>query len=111
MTSINVLYTTGLHQEVYTFANVAEKDAWDAEVFAIKSDSAAAFNKKETEGVTSEVRFMYENWKARVVAFKDRFSEARTPQDIKWALNTAEEALGMDVTQWENPPDASLFEN
>ena len=79
MSSINVLYTTGLHQEVYTFANIAEKDAWDAEVFAIKADSAAAFQKKENEGVTREVRLVYENWKARVVSFKNRFTEARTP--------------------------------
>ena len=38
--------------------------------------------------------------------FKDVFGENRTPQDIKWALNNTEEALGVVVTQWENPPDA-----
>ena len=79
MSSINVLYTTGLHQEVYAFANVAEKDAWDAEVFAIKAKSAAAFQKTENEGVTREVRLLYENWKARVVAFKDKFSSITNP--------------------------------
>ena len=108
--SITLLYTTGLHQELYTFANPAEKDAWEAEVFAIKADSSAAFHRKEEEGITSEVRAVYENWKARVIAFKDTYSENRTPQDIKWALNSAEQALGMEVTEWENPPNAALFE-
>ena len=109
--SISILYSTGLHQEVYSFANVAEKDAWEAEVLGINADSSAAFNRKEAEGITSGVRVLYENWKGRILAFKDRFSEARMPQDIKWALNSAEEALGMEVTQWESPPDTSLFEN
>ena len=108
--SITILYTTGLHQELYTFASVDEKNEWDAEVFGIKADSAAAFNQKESEGITSAVRVLYENWKARVIAFRDRFTENKVPEDIKWALNSAEVALGMEMTEWANTPNASLFE-
>ena len=107
---VTILYTTGLHQEVYAFEDIAEKNRWETEVMAIKEGSAAAFNKKETEGLTTAVRTLYDNWMARVIAFKDQFTEARTPMDIKWALNTAQQALGVNVTQWDNPPDASLFE-
>ena len=109
-TSINVLYTTGIHQEVMTFTSVAEKDLWDAEVLGIKADSAAVFEKKEREGVTANVRALYDQWMARIKAMKDSFGEEKVPQDIKWALNSAEQALGVDITKWENPPDATLFE-
>ena len=109
--SVTVLYTTGIHQELITFANLAEKDLWDAEVLGIKSDSSAVFQRKEAEGMTSAVRRLLQQWMDRVKAFKERFGEERTPQDIKWALNSAEEALDMPTTAWENPPDATLFEN
>ena len=108
--STTLLYTTGHNQEVYTFVNVAEKDMWEAEVLGIKADSTSVFNKKENSGLTSAVRALYKNWMSRVHAFKNKYSEGRTPMDIKWALNTAEEALGMSVTQWDNPPDGSVFE-
>ena len=109
--SVTVLYTTGIHQELVTFATLEEKDAWDAEVLAIKSESTAAYQRKEAEGVSTAVRALYQRWMDRVKAFKDRFGKNRTPQDIKWALNTAEQALGITVTAWENPPNASLFKN
>ena len=108
--SITVLYTTGAHQEVITFTTMTEKNMWDEEVLAIKADSTAAMNKKEADGLTREVRALYENWIAPVHAFRDRFGDNRTPQDIKWAVNSAQEGLGMPVTQWENPPNAALFE-
>ena len=108
--TINVLYTTGIHQEVMTFTSVAEKDRWDAEVLGIKADSAAVFQKKEREGVTANVRALYDQWMARIKAMKDSFGEEKVPQDIKWALNSAEQALGVDITEWVNPPDATLFE-
>ena len=110
MTTLNLLYTTGLHQEVYSFLNVAEKNSWEADVMALKAESSAAFSKRESDGVTTEVRTVYVNWKTRVVAFVEQCSESRTPMDIKWALNSAEEALGMQVTQWQSPPDSTLFE-
>ena len=109
--SITILYTTGLHQEVYSFANLAEKQSWETEVMAIKADSSAAFNKKSSDGLTVEVRTLYDNWMARVIAFSNQYTEQRTPMDIKWALNSAQEALGLEKTQLVNPPDASIFEN
>ena len=78
---------------------------------AIKAESSAAFNKKSSDGLTTEVRTLYNNWMARVISFKDLYNENRTPMDIKWALNSAQEALGLEKTQWENPPDDSIFEN
>ena len=109
--SITLLYTTGLHQELYTFTSLSEKNRWEAEVMAIKAESSAAFNKKSSDGLTTEVRTLYNNWMARVISFKDLYNENRTPMDIKWALNSAQEALGLEKTQWENPPDDSIFEN
>ena len=74
-----------------TFANTAKKDLWDAEVLVIKAESAAAFNKKEEEGLTNSVQSAYNDWISHVLSFKNRFGEDRTPpQDIKWSLNTAE---------------------
>ena len=108
---LNVLYTTGIHEEVITFVSVAEKDLWDAGVSAIKSESSTLFNKKENEGLTDEIWDRCLWWIILVKKFKDQFGDSRTPQDIKWALNSAEEALGVAVTQWENPPNAAIFEN
>ena len=108
--TLTVLYTTVIHQEVITFADVAEKCAWEAEVMAIKEGSTQAFNKKEQDGLTSDVRVLYDQWMAKVLAFKEQFGENRTPNDIKWALNSAEQALGVSVTQWQNPPNNATFE-
>ena len=108
--TVNLLYTTGLHQEVYSFNDTHEKNAWEAEVFAIKQESAAAFEKKQTEGLTTEVRTLYDNWMAHIISFKDQYSERKSPMGIKWALNSAQEALGLEKTQWENPPDSSICE-
>ena len=77
---------------------------------AIKADSSAAFHSKEAQGLSAAVRVLYSNWISHVKAFVSQFGEQRTPQDIKWALNTAEEAMGVEVTNWDSPPDASLFE-
>ena len=51
--TVNVLYTTGLHQEVY----------------------AAAFEKKQTQRLTMEVCTLYDNWMADAISFKDQYSE------------------------------------
>ena len=77
--TVSMLYTTGLHQEVYTFVDVAEKNRWEAEVMAIKADSSAAFHQKETNGITTAVRTLYDNWIARVMAFKELYSEYKVP--------------------------------
>ena len=82
---------------------------WRSGVVDIKAESSALFLKKTVEGPSSEVRDLYEAWISRVKAFKDAFGENRTPQDIKWALNDAENSLGVSVTEWENPPDAAVF--
>ena len=108
--TVSMLYTTGLHQEVYTFVDVAEKNRWEAEVMAIKADSSAAFYQKETHGINTEVRALYNNWIARVMAFMELYSEYKLPMDIKWAVNSAQEALGLEKTQWDCPPQASIFE-
>ena len=108
--SINVLYTTGINQEIYSFSTIEEKNRWDAEVMAIKADSSAAFHRKESEGLSAAVRALYSNWISRVKAFVSQFGEQRTPEDIKWALNTAEEAMGVEATTWQSPPNASIFE-
>ena len=108
--TVSMLYTTGLHQEVFTFVDVAEKSRWEAEVMAIKADSSAAFHQKETNGITTAVRTLYDNWIARVMAFKELYSEYKVPMDIKWAVNSAQEALGLEKTQWDYPPQASIFE-
>ena len=108
--SINVLYTTGINQEIYSFSTIEEKNRWDAEVMAIKADSSAAFHRKESEGLSADVRALYSNWISRVKAFVGQFGEQRTPEDIKWALNTAEEAMGVEATTWQSPPNASIFE-
>ena len=54
MPSTTLLYTTGIHQEHYSFVDVAKKNRWESEVMTIKAESSAAFNKKEAEGVTNE---------------------------------------------------------
>ena len=104
-------FTSTLHQEYISFFDQAEKERWEAAVLAIKAESSVVFNKKETDGDTTEVRVLYENWMTHVKNFAEMFGENRTPKDIKWALNSAEEALGFPVTQWENPPDGTLFES
>ena len=110
MSSFQLLYTTGVHQEIYTFETLLGKQQWSAEVQAIKAESSAAFNKKEQDGLTDEVREMCDNWMAHVKSFAQIFGENKTPMDIKWALNSAEKALEVPVTQWVNPPQDSLFE-
>ena len=74
--TVTVLYTMGIHQEVITFADVAEKCAWEAEVMAIKEGSSQAFNKKEEEGLTNDARVLYDQWMAKVLAFKEQFGES-----------------------------------
>ncbi len=102
--SKTIYYFTGVHEEVFSFDTNDEVGLWNAEVYAIKAESTAAFNKKESEGLTNEVRELYNNWMTRVNAFKGQFGEDRTPMDIKWALNTIERGLGLPETQWQNPP-------
>ena len=105
-----ILYSTGIHQEMIIFANTAEKDLWDTEVLAIKVESAAAFNKKEKEGITNSVHSIYNDWIAHVLSFKAQFGEDKTSQDSKWSLNTAKAGMGLAVLQWQNLPNATLFE-
>ena len=109
--SITTLYTTGVHQEVITFASDEERVAWDQEVFAIKAESSRIFNQREAEGLTTNIRVLYQAWMDRIKTFKDTFGENRVPMDIKWALNSAQEGLEVEVTQWENPPNKETFEN
>ena len=105
-------YLTGPnHQEQHTFANAEEAAAWDAAVMSLKDESKAVFDRRMAVGaITDDIRTLYDNWMANVKAFRDRFGEDHVPSDIKWALNSAEEGLGVEVTQWTNPPDKSLFE-
>ena len=42
-------------------------------------------------------------------AMKETHSKDRVPQDIKWALNTAEGALGVAVFKWDDPPNDAIF--
>ena len=109
--SINTLYTIGIHQEIFSFATEAEKVSWDQGVHAIKTESSRIFAKKEEEGLTAAVRVLYQSWMDLIKTFKDTFGENRLPMDIKWTLNSAEEGLKVEVTQWVNPPDRSIFEN
>ena len=62
MPSITILYTTGIHQELYSFVDLADKNRWESDVVAIKSDGAAAFNKKEAGGASYQrtARFVQE---------------------------------------------------
>ena len=105
------LYTTGIHQEIFNFDSVEEKNSWEMEVLKIKAESATAYNKKEQDGLTGEIRVLYQQWIDHVKTFSRDFGEDRVPQDIKWALNTAEEAFDLGVTQWNNPPNNSIFKN
>ena len=110
--TFTTLYMTGSnHQEYYTFATQAEFAEWEAKVFALKAESSSVLERRIAVGsVTSAIRSLYNQWITNVKAFRDQFGEDKVPQDIKWALNSAEEGLNMEVTQWTNPPDASLFE-
>ena len=110
--TFTTLYTTGSrHQEYHTFATQAELAEWDAMVIALKEESSTVFNQRLSVGsITAEIRSLYDQWMTNVKAFRDHFGEDKVPQDIKWALNTAEEGLGIEVTQWTNPPNRSLFE-
>ena len=105
---VTLLYTTGLHQEM-TFKDLEEKKSWMEDVAAVKEGSSNAYYKKEADGESAEVRGLYNNWIASVHALAAKYGEERTPQDIKWALNSAEEALGLETTKWQNPPPANLF--
>ena len=109
-TEVTLLYTTGLHQELIKFQDVAEKDKWIQDTTAIKEGSSVAYHTKEKEGETAKARVLYKNWIATVRSFKETYGEDRTPQDIKYALNSVEKAVGVDVTKWRNPPKESLFE-
>ena len=111
-TGFTTLYMTGpRHQEQHTFATQAELAQWDAMVLALKEESSAVFHRRTAVGaITDEIRSLYDQWMSNVKAFRDQFGEDKVPQDIKWALNSAEEGLGLEVTQWTNPPDTSLFE-
>ncbi len=111
--SFTTLYVTGAnHQELHTFATEAELRAWDAMVLALKAESSAVDSRRMANGgeITTQVRALYNQWMANVKAFRDRFGEEKVPADIKWALNSAEEGLGIEETQWTNPPDSTLFE-
>ena len=110
--TFTTLYMTGSnHQEYYTFATQADYAEWDATVHALKAESSSVHGRRMSVGsITSEIRSLYNQWITNVKAFRDRFGEDKVPQDIKWALNSAEEGLNLEVTQWTNPPDATLFE-
>ena len=110
--TFTTLYMTGpRHQEYHTFATQAELNEWDAMVLALKAESSAVLERRIAVGaITNEIRALYDQWMTNVKAFRDRFGEDKVPQDIKWALNSAEEGLGVEITQWTNPPDTNLFE-
>ena len=104
-------FTTPQHQERHTFDTAEDLAAWDAMVHSLKAESQKAYEGKEAAGgINKEVRALCDQWMNNVKAFRDRFGEDKVPADIKWALNTAEEGLEIEVTQWTNPPDRTLFE-
>ena len=110
--SYTTFYLTGPnHQETHTFGTAEKADAWDAMVSALKAESKAVFDRRrEIWSITEEVHALYQQWMSNAKAFCDRFDEDHVSADIKWALNSAKEGLEVEVTQWTNPPDKSLFE-
>ena len=93
------------HQEYHTFATQAELSEWAATVLALKAESSSVMERRIAVGsITDEIRSLYDQWMSNIKAFRDRFGEDKVPQDIKWALNSAEEGLGIEVTQWTIPP-------
>ena len=107
---IEALYITGVNTEVFTFDSHLQQQLWEAELLAIKAASNAAHDKRRAQGLTSVVRSDFANWRIRVLSFVEEYTEDRTPQDIKWALNSTERALGFDITEWAVPPDRTMFE-
>ena len=67
--------------------------------------------KMQREGDTLEISNLYKAWIASIKELVTKYGENRIPQDIKWAMNSAEEGVGVEKTVWENPPKASLFGN
>ena len=105
------LYMTGSkHQEYHSFETQKDLNEWDATVHALKEESRIVFERRMAVGsINNKVLSLYKKWMKNVKAFHDKFGEDKVPQDIKWALNSAEEGLDIEVTQWTNPPD-TLFE-
>ncbi len=107
---IEALYITGVNTEVFTFDSSSQKQLWEAELVAIKTASNTAHDKRRAQGLTSVVSRDFANWRTQVLSFVEKYTEHRTPQDIKWALNSTERALGFDITQWTVPADQTMFE-
>ena len=98
--TLTLLYITGAHEELFTFYSLQEKEEWERELGTIKDESSRAFDMKTRMGLSHDVRNKYNEWIARVRAFKDRFGTDRVPLDIRSALNNAEQGLQDDVTTW-----------
>ena len=84
---------------------------WDTKVLSLKEESAAVFQRRmAVESINNKIRRLYDQWMENVKAFRDEYGEDHVPADIKWALNSAKEGLEIEVTQWTNPPNRTLFE-
>ena len=107
-------YSTGVHGETHVFWIKELKEIWIEKVHEIKKESSHLKTLLNSNGETTGVKNLYKKWIKTVTQdFKKMFGEDRIPLDIKWAVNKAEEGIGIPVTSWSTSPGkrlSALFE-
>ena len=102
----NTLYKSGPWRIILSFAGPEENDRWIAETQALKDTMENIHNDDNDDDARVP---LYRAWLADVNAFAVRWGgENWIAPDIKHAVNTVENGIGIQETTWVRPPSDFL---
>ena len=90
-----VMYTDYKTVLVLEFKDWEEVNEWDKGVSGIKGQIAAITDMSE-----EEAKPLYEAWIESVMMFRKRWSDGKVPGDIKSAVHSVQDGIGMMKTDW-----------
>ena len=95
---VRVNYVSGAWERMYSFESRREVNMWEAQLLGIKK-RIAQINEDGNAGAARVPK--YRLWWTGVMAFRTTWGQERVPPDIKMAVNSVEEEIGVEPTAWE----------
>ena len=103
----NVAYLSGQWAITLPFTSQQRYHLWDEGVRNIKERIETINNDDNTDAARVP---LYKAWLVMVESFVRRWTEAFLPPDIKHAVNSVENGIGVQRTVWVDPPDNHLVQ-
>ena len=95
---VRVNYVSGTWERMYSFESRREVNMWEAQLLGIKK-RIAQINEDGNAGAARVPK--YRLWRRSAIEFLVAWGQERVPPDIKMAVNSVEEEIGVEPTAWE----------